>query len=114
MNRLITAYVADTSACPKRQAVFYLRESNEPCADKTDDSRCELAHNRMAAGLDAYGERRDIELKRKRKRDGGMAINRTKESRIMKKGKSFKDHGCEDLLLPSEIKQDRNRKNESE
>ena len=44
MNRLITAYVADTSACPKRQAVFYLRESNEPCADKTDDSRCELAH----------------------------------------------------------------------
>jgi len=23
MNRLITAYVADTSACPKRQAVFY-------------------------------------------------------------------------------------------
>ena len=64
MNRLITAYVADTSACPKRQAVFYLRESNEPCADKTDDSRCELAHNRMAAGLDVYGERRDIELKR--------------------------------------------------
>lgn len=91
-----------------------MRESNEPCADKTDDSRCELAHNRMAAGLDAYGERRDIELKRKRKRDGGMAINRTKESRIMKKGKSFKDHGCEDLFLPSEIKQDRNRKNESE
>ena len=112
MNRLITAYVVDTSACPKRQAVFYLRESNEPCADKTDDSRCELAHNRMAAGLDAYGERRDIELKRKRKRDGGMAINRTKESRIMKK--SFKDHGYEDLFLPSEIKQDRNRKNESE
>ena len=49
----ITAYVADSSACPKRQAVFYLRESNEPCADKTDDSLCELAHNRMAAGLDA-------------------------------------------------------------
>ena len=89
-----------------------MRESNEPCADKTDDSRCELAHNRMAAGLDAYGERRDIELKRKRKRDGGMAINRTKESRIMKK--IFKDHGYEDLFLPSEIKQDRNRKNESE
>jgi hypothetical protein len=41
-----------------------------------------------------------------------MAINRTKESRIMKK--SFKDHGYEDLFLPSEIKQDRNRKNESE
>ena len=60
----------------------------------------------------AYGERRDIELKRKRKRDGGMAINRTKESRIMKK--IFKDHGYEDLFLPSEIKQDRNRKNESE
>ena len=85
---------------------------NEPCADKTDDSRCELAHNRMAAGLDAYGERRDIELKRKRKRDRGMAINRTKESRIMKK--TYKDHGYEDLFLPSEIKQDRNRKNESE
>ena len=60
----------------------------------------------------AYGERRDIELKRKRKRDGGMANNRTKESRIMKK--IFKDHGYEDLFLPSEIKQDRNRKNESE
>ena len=56
----------------------------------------------------AYGERRDIELKR----DGGMAINRTKESRIMKK--TYKDHGYEDLFLPSEIKQDRNRKNESE
>ena len=27
MNRLITAHVADTSACPKRQAVFYLREA---------------------------------------------------------------------------------------
>ena len=26
MNRLITAYVVDTSACPKRQAVFSLRE----------------------------------------------------------------------------------------
>ena len=60
----------------------------------------------------AYGECRDIELKRKRKRDGGMANNRKMESRIMKK--SFKDHGYEDLFLPSEIKQDRNRKNESE
>ena len=108
MNRLITAHVADTSACPKRQAVFYLRESNEPCADKTDDSRCELAHNRMAAVLDAYGERRDIELKRKRKRDGGMAINRTKESRIMKK--IFKDHGYESLLPSGEASQDINRK----
>ena len=63
MNRLITAHVADTSACPKRQAVFYLRESNEPCADKTDDSRCELAHNRMETFSDVYGERRDIEQK---------------------------------------------------
>ena len=104
MNRLITAYVADTSACPKRQAVFYLRESNEPCADKTDDSRCELAHNRMAAVLDAYGERRDIELKR----DGGMANTRTKESRIMKK--IFKDHGYESLLPAGEASQDINRK----
>lgn len=34
------------------------------------------------------------------------------ESRIMKK--SFKDHGYENLFLPSEIKQDSNRKNESE
>ena len=32
----------------------------------------------------------------------------------MKKRKSFKDHGYEDLFLPSEIKRDRNRKNESE
>ena len=64
MNRLITAYVVDTSACPKRQAVFLLH------------------------------------------------IFRKMESRIMKK--SFKDHGYEDLFLPSEIKQDRNRKNESE
>ena len=39
MNRLITAYVADTSACPKRQAVFYLRESNEPCADRMTDGQ---------------------------------------------------------------------------
>ena len=33
--------------------------SNEPCADKADDSRWELAHNRMAVGLAAYGECRD-------------------------------------------------------
>ena len=89
-----------------------MRESNEPCADKTDDSRCELAHNRMAAGLDAYGERRDIELKRKRKRDGGMANIWTKESRIMKK--SFNEYGYKDLFPPSEIKQESNRENESE
>ena len=37
---------------------FFAR-SNEPCAGKTDDSRKELAHIRMADGLDAYGERRD-------------------------------------------------------
>ena len=37
---------------------FFAR-SNEPCADKTDDSRWELAHNRMADGLNEYGERRD-------------------------------------------------------
>ena len=37
----------------------FLRVSNEPCADKTFDSRCELAHNRRADGLDAYGEYRD-------------------------------------------------------
>ena len=34
---------------------FFVR-SNEPCAGKTDDSRWEFAHNRMADGLDAYGE----------------------------------------------------------
>ena len=45
---------------------------------------------------------------------GGFLLHifRKMESRIMKK--SFKDHGYEDLFLPSEIKQDRNRKNESE
>ena len=32
---------------------------NEPCADRTDGSRREPAHNRPADGLDAYGERRD-------------------------------------------------------
>jgi hypothetical protein len=34
------------------------------------------------------------------------------ESRIMKK--RFKDHGYEDMFLPSEMKQNKNRKNESE
>ena len=62
----------------------------------------------MAAGLDAYGERRDIELKRKRKRDGGMANNRKMEGRIMKK--IFKDHGYESLLPSGEASQDINRK----
>ena len=38
-----------------------MRVSNEPCTDKTDDSRWELAHNRMAAGLGVYGECRDSE-----------------------------------------------------
>ena len=33
----------------------------------------ELALRWTHGRLDAYGERRDIELKRKRKRDGGMA-----------------------------------------
>ena len=74
------------------------------CTDKTDDSRCELAHNRMASGLDVYGERRDIE----RKRDGGMANIWTKESRIMKK--IFKDNGYESLLPSREASQDINRK----
>ena len=58
----------------------------------------------MAAGLDAYGERRDIE----RKRDGGMANIWTKESRIMKK--IFKDNGYESLLPSREASQDINRK----
>ena len=54
--------------------------------------------------MPAYGERRDIELKR----DGGMANTRTKESRIMKK--IFKDHGYESLLPSGEASQDINRK----
>ena len=56
----------------------------------------------------AYGECRDIELKRKRKRDGGMANIWTKESRIMKK--IFKDNGYESLLPSREASQDINRK----
>ena len=35
--------------------------SIEPCADKTDDSRCECTHNRMPDVLDGYGESRDSE-----------------------------------------------------
>ena len=53
-------------------------------------------------------ERRDIELKRKRKRDGGMANIWKMESRIMKK--IFKDHGYESLLPSGEASQDINRK----
>jgi len=41
-----------------------------------------------------------------------LHIFRKMESRIMKK--SFKDHGYEDMFLPSEMKQNKNRKNESE
>ncbi|SDL99941.1 hypothetical protein SAMN04487833_14713 [Sarcina sp. DSM 11001] len=62
----------------------------------------------MAYWLDAYGERRDIELKRKRKRDGGMANIWKMESRIMKK--IFKDHGYESLLPSGEASQDIGRK----
>jgi len=45
---------------------------------------------------------------------GGFLLHifRKMESRIMKK--SFKDHGYEDMFLPSEMKQNKNRKNESE
>ena len=53
-------------------------------------------------------ERRDIELKRKRKRDGGMANIWKMESRIMKK--IFKDHGYESLSPSGEAPQDINRK----
>ena len=62
--------------------------------------------------MDAYGERRDIELKRKRKRDGGMANIWKMKSRIMKK--IFKDHGYESLIPSGEAPQDIGRKNESE
>ena len=62
----------------------------------------------METFSDVYGERRDIELKRKRKRDGGMAENEMMENRIMKK--TFKDHGYESLLLFGEPAQDINRK----
>ena len=40
---------------------IFMRVSNEPCTDMTDDSRWELAHTRMTDGLDAYGECRDSE-----------------------------------------------------
>ena len=43
INRSINA---ETAACPNRQAAFFAR-SNEPCEDRTDDSRCEFAHIRM-------------------------------------------------------------------
>ena len=82
--------------------------SNEPCANRMTGGQRELALRWTHGRLDAYGERRDIELKRKRKRDRGMAINRTKESRIMKK--IFKDHGYESLLPAGEASQDINRK----
>ena len=42
--------------------------SNEPCADKADDSRWELAHERAFDGLAVYGECRDSEQKAKRLR----------------------------------------------
>ena len=119
MNRLITAYVADTSACPKRQAVFYLREamSHAQTRQMTADVSSHTSDGSWIGSQTAESslltaERRDIELKRKRKRDGGMAINRTKESRIMKK--IFKDHGYESLLPSWEASQDIGRKNESE
>ena len=47
--------------------------SNEPCANRMTGGQRELALRWTHGRLDAYGERRDIELKRKRKRDGGMA-----------------------------------------
>ena len=72
--------------------------------EQTDHSSC-CWYFRLS---EKAGGRRDIELKRKRKRDGGMAINRTKESRIMKK--IFKDHGYESLLPAGEASQDINRK----
>ena len=72
------------------------------------DGQWELALNWTDGRLDVYGERRDIEMKRKRKRDGGMANIWTKESRIMKK--IFKDHGYESLLPSGEASQDINRK----
>ena len=53
-------------------------------------------------------ERRDIELKRKRKRDGSMANIWKMESRIMKK--IFKNHGYESLLPAGEASHDINRK----
>ena len=53
MNRLITAHVADTSACPKRQAVFYLREAMSHARSRTN-ARRELA---PSDGMD-IGERR--------------------------------------------------------
>ena len=60
MNRLITACAVDSSACPKRQAVF-LRVSNEPCTSKSKHGRVELARKRQGFDLDVYGECRDSE-----------------------------------------------------
>ena len=38
-----------------------LRVYNEPCTDRTENARRELAHVRALDGLDVYGERRDSE-----------------------------------------------------
>ena len=44
-----------------RQAVFFCALAMSHARGKTDDSRWELAHTRMADGLDAYGECRGSE-----------------------------------------------------
>ena len=58
----------DTLQCVAKTPSFLAR-SNEPCVDKTDTRRCELAHDRMVTGLDTYGECRDNRWAAKRHSD---------------------------------------------
>ena len=96
--------------CAKAMSHAQTRQMTADVSSHTSDGSWVGSQTAESSLLTA--ERRDIELKRKRKRDGGMAINRTKESRIMKK--IFKDHGYESLLPSGEASQDIGRKNESE
>ena len=80
---------------------FFAR-SNEPCADKTDDSRWELAHNRMADGLDAYGERRDslkLQSSAETCRHGLLQERKSQMKRYLR------DHSDMNLLPSGEIKE---------
>ena len=61
-----------------------LRVYNEPCTDRTENARRELAHVRALDGLDVYGERRDSEQKAKRLRTcrHGSLLERALTGRI--------------------------------
>ena len=58
--------IAEKGAFSRHTAVCC---GNEPCVDKTDTRRCELAHDRMVTGLDTYGECRDNRWAAKRHSD---------------------------------------------